>query len=124
MSFNCFSTNDTQDSAVVHLDRETSRQVIKELITGDYNKEEVKTLNAVISNLESKVIVKENIIQTQDTIIKSYIKIDKDQQTQIKLYNEINEDLKNKVEKLQTQNNTLTIGGVTLLVVTILSFIL
>ena len=109
MSFTSFSQNDI-DSTSIRLEKPVAKLVIKDLITGDDAKEELKLSLNKYTLLEKKVILKDSIILNLNTQIDNIRSIVMTKEDQLNLSNELSKKLQNDLKKQKLK--TRFVGGV------------
>ena len=120
MSLNSFSQN-VIDSTSIRLQKPIVRLVIKDLITGDSFKNELKLVTTKYTLLENKVVLKDSVINNLNFQINNFNSILSTKGSQLEFTKQLNEKLRLEVKKQKFKNKILsgvglvTIGGVILI---------
>jgi len=121
LSFTSFSQNDT-DSTSIQLEVPVAKLVIKDLISGDGAKEELKINSEKIKLLDQKIVFKDSIINNLNNQIGNFNSILSTKTDQLKLSKELSEKLQTDLKKQQLK--TKLMGGAGLVAVAITIFLL
>jgi len=120
MSLNSFSQN-VIDSTSIRLQKPIVRLVIKDLITGDSFKNELKLVTTKYTLLENKVVLKDSVINNLNFQINNFNSILSTKGSQLEFTKQLNEKLRLEIKKQKFKNKILsgvglvTIGGVILI---------
>jgi hypothetical protein len=120
MSLNSFSQN-VIDSTSIRLQKPIVRLVIKDLITGDSFKNELKLVTTKYILLENKVVLKDSVINKLNFQINNFNSILSTKGSQLEFTKQLNEKLRLEIKKQKFKNKILsgvglvTIGGVILI---------
>jgi len=121
MSLNGFSQNVT-DSTSIQLEVPVAKLVIKDLISGDGAKEELKINSEKIKLLDQKIVFKDSIINNLNNQIGNFNSILSTKTDQLKLSKELSEKLQTDLKKQQLK--TKLMGGAGLVAVAVTIFLL
>ena len=121
LSFTSFSQNDT-DSTSIQLEVPVAKLVIKDLISGDGAKEELKINSEKIKLLDQKIVFKDSIINNLNNQIGNFNSILSTKTDQLKLSKELSEKLQTDLKKQQLK--TKLMGGAGLVAVAVTIFLL
>lgn len=111
MSLNVFSQTVTKPNQI-KLPSSTSKLIIKDLIQGDNNKQELILTNQKIKLLEDKIILKDSIICNLDYKIENLNKISSTQQEKIKLIEQLNKNLEKDLKKSKRTTKLVGVLGI------------
>ena len=103
------SSQTVTDSTTIRLKKPIARLVIKDLIKGDGNKQEIILLGDKISILNQKSILKDSIISNLDLQINNFNSILFQKSNQLEVSQELTKKLQLDLKK-QKFKNKLTIG--------------
>ena len=121
MSSKGFSQNDSVPSSI-QLKKPIAKLVIKDLITGDWAKEELVLTVDKIQLLEQKIIFKDSIITNLNNQIGNFNSILNTKTDQLKLSRELSEKLQTDLKKQKIK--TKLMGGVGIAAVVAVAVIL
>jgi len=118
MSLNAFSQNDTLNNKI-QLTKPVAKLVVKDLITGDGLKLELKTLNKLLEETNGKLQTQTLLVSNLRTQVKNYQSIidQKDLQlgTSSALSKELEKQLKKEARTKKLYKITTTIGAAAVL---------
>ena len=118
MSLNAFSQNDTLNNKI-QLTKPVAKLVVKDLITGDGLKLELKTLNKLLEETNGKLQTQTLLVSNLRTQVKNYQSIidQKDLQlgTSSELSKELEKQLKKEARTKKLYKITTTIGAAAVL---------
>ena len=118
LSFTSFSQNVT-DSTSIQLEVPVAKLVIKDLISGDGAKEELKINSVKIKLLDQKIVFKDSIINNLNSQIGNFNSILSTKTDQLKLSKELSEKLQTDLKKQQLKTKLMGGAGIVAVAVTI-----
>lgn len=118
LSFTSFSQNVT-DSTSIQLEVPVAKLVIKDLISGDGAKEELKINSEKIKLLDQKIVFKDSIINNLNSQIGNFNSILSTKTDQLKLSKELSEKLQTDLKKQQLKTKLMGGAGIVAVAVTI-----
>lgn len=99
------------DSTKIRLSKPIAKLVVKDLIVGDGLKLEVKTLNELIVETNSKLEVTKNLVTNLETQVNNYQKIIDNKDLQLGTSSELSEKLQKQLKKEQRAKKLYKIGS-------------
>lgn len=113
LSFNSFSQQDTAIKSVdsiVPLQAPVARLVIKDLIEGDGNKEELQETVKVLGLTQEKLVLKDEVISSLDSKVLNLQTIIDTKQEQFDLQKELSDKLETELKLEKTKSFLYKIG--------------
>ena len=113
LSFNSFSQQDTAIKSVdsiVPLQAPVARLVIKDLIEGDGNKEELQETVKVLNLTQEKLVLKDEVISSLDSKVLNLQTIIDTKQEQFDLQKELSDKLETELKLEKTKSFLYKIG--------------
>ncbi len=100
------------DTTKIQLKKPIARLVIKDLITGDGAKEEIKLLSNKLSLLETKIVVKDSVIFQLNERVINFENMLNTKSDQILLSQELSEKLQLDLKKQKVKTKLTTGAGI------------
>ena len=110
MSWNSFSQSVT-DSTQIQLTKPVAKLVIKDLITGDGLKLELKTLNELLVETNDKVIVQDVLVTNLKTQVLNYQAIIDEKDQQMVKASELSKELQKELKKQARAKKLYKLGA-------------
>ena len=98
MSLSAFSQIDT-DSTKIQLTKPVAKLVVKDLITADGLKIEVKTLNQLLVETNNKLDTQNQLVGNLQTQVANYLNIIEQKEAQLSTSSELSDELEKQLKK-------------------------
>jgi hypothetical protein len=110
LSWSSFSQQDTAKDSIVFLKVPVAKLVIKDLIEGDGNKEELKEVSRVLELTQEKITLKDKELSTLNLKIQNLELVVKTKDEQFSLQEELSKKLQKELKVEKTKSFLYKIG--------------
>jgi septal ring factor EnvC (AmiA/AmiB activator) len=111
LSWSSFSQQDTAKDSIVFLKVPVAKLVIKDLIEGDGNKEELKEVSRVLELTQEKITLKDKELSTLNLKIQNLELVVKTKDEQFSLQEELSKKLQKELKVEKTKSFLYKIGA-------------